>query len=245
MIFNDRPPSGEPDGGRKQENESQKRTTNNSDHKKKLIGKTALMALLTLAITPTPNAGAADSADRAKAAKAKMDTTRTEVSKIRHQVALTLEELNRLQKENVDLRTQFKKFSDELAKMEVQAKVARDRVFSMEDKGQAFFQAWEDDIKSISNETIREEALKRYGKRAKSYGKILRAMLDARDQLKPFMSGLNDIKTLLDSELTRSSVSSTKAIIKQANYHGADVVESLEDVEKELDRVSAELGKYE
>jgi regulator of replication initiation timing/ribosomal protein L25 (general stress protein Ctc) len=212
---------------------------------KNIIQTTTLAGLLALALAPNPIASAADSADRAQAAKAKMDSTRAEVAKIRHQVGLTLEELNRLQKENMDLRTQFQKFSAELVKMEVQAQVARDRAFSMEEKGQAFFQAWEDQIKSIANADIRDEAMKRYSKRAKSYGKILRAMFDARDQLQPFMSDLNDIKKLLDSELTRASVGSTKTIMKQANWHGADVVDSIEDVEKELDRVSTELAKYE
>jgi len=210
---------------------------------KQIIQTTALATLLALAITPA--AFAADSADRAQDTKVKIDAVRTEVAKIRHQVSLTLEELNRLQKDNMDLRTQFKKYTVELAKMEEQAQVARERAFSMEAKGQAFFQAWEDQIKSIANPEIREEALKRFSKRSKSYGKIVSAMLDAREQLRPFLSDLNDVKTLLDAELTRGSVASSKKLFKQANLHGSDVVDSLQDVETELDRVSAELAKYE
>ena len=129
--------------------------------------------------------------------------------------------------------------------MEEQAQVARNRVLSMAEKGQAYFQAWEDTIKSISNEDIREQAQKRYNKRVKSYNKIIKAMTDARDELMPFMSDLNDVKKLLDSELSRESVKSASNLIKQANWHGEDVVESLKDVETELDRVSAELAKYE
>jgi septal ring factor EnvC (AmiA/AmiB activator) len=205
----------------------------------------AIAGCLALAILPPPTVSAADSADRAKIAKERMDTTRSEVAGIRRQIALTLEELNRLQKDSIELRPQFDKFSTELGKMEAQAKVARDRALSMEEKGQAFFQAWEEQIKGIANPEIREEAMKRYTKRGKSYGKILNSMLEARDQLRPFMSDLNDIKKLLGSELTRASVNSTKKLIKQANWHGADVVDSLKDVETELDRVSAELAKYE
>jgi hypothetical protein len=204
-----------------------------------------LAGFVAVLVVAGPVANAADSADRAKTAKQKMDATRAEVAGIRHQVALTLEELNRLQKDSVELRPQFEKFSTELANMEAQAKLARDRAFSMEEKGQAFFQAWEDQIKGISNQEIREQAMKRYAKRAKSYGKILAAMLDAREQLRPFMSDLNDIKTLLDAELTRATVKSANKVTKQANWHGADVVDSLKDVETEIDRVSAELAKYE
>ena len=39
-------------------------------------------------------------------------------------------------------------------------------------------------------------------------------------------------------------MSSTKSLIRQANWHGEDVRDSLSDVEKELDRVAAELAKY-
>jgi hypothetical protein len=49
---------------------------------------------------------------------------------------------------------------------------------------------------------------------------------------------------MLDAELSRESAKSAKNVIKSANWHGDDVVDSLKDVETELDRVSAELAKY-
>src|SRR6185503_1243497 len=107
------------------------------------------------------------------------------------------------------------------------------------------FSEWEQHVKTIQNEDIRKEAEKRLAKRRKSYGKILSAMQDAREQLVPFMSDLNDIRKLLDSELNAATVASTKSLIRQANWHGEDVRESLTDVEKELDRVAAELATYQ
>ena len=80
----------------------------------------------------------------------------------------------------------------------------------MGEKGKAYFQTWEDQINAISNADIREQAAKRYNKRMKSYNKITKALREARDELKPFMSDLNDIKKLLDSELSRGSVDSAK-----------------------------------
>jgi septal ring factor EnvC (AmiA/AmiB activator) len=212
---------------------------------KSILHASTLVALLALALAPMPRALAAESADRAQEAKAKIDSARTEIGKIRSQAALTLEELNRLRKENIELRNQFQLYTQELTKMEDQAKVARDRAASMSEKGQAYFQAWEETIKSITNKDIREQAQKRYDKRVKSYNKIIKAMTEARDELKPFLSDLNEIKKLLDSELSRESVKSASGLIKQANWHGVDVVDSLKDVETELDRVSGELAKYE
>jgi septal ring factor EnvC (AmiA/AmiB activator) len=204
----------------------------------------ALAALLAFALTPTPTALAAESAEHAQEARAKIDATRTEVAKIRNQVALTLEELNRMQKDSVELRAQFDLYAKELSKMEEQTKIAQERVAQMSEKGRAYFQSWEDSIKAIANKDIREQAQTRYDKRAKSYDKIVKAMTEARDEFKPFMSDLNDIKKLLDAELSRESVKSAGKLIKQANTHGGDVADSLKDVETELDRVSAELAKY-
>jgi septal ring factor EnvC (AmiA/AmiB activator) len=201
-------------------------------------------SLVALSLAPAPKALAAVSGDQAKEVMDKIESLRAGSAKIRSQVALTLEELNRLQVEGIELRPQFEKFTAELAKMEEQAKVARERAASMSEKGQAFFKAWEDQIKTIANEDIREQAQKRYDKRVKSYNKIAHAMVEARDDLNPFLSDLNDIKKLLDSELSAGSVKAAKKTIKEANFHGSDVTDSLKDVESELDRVSAELAKY-
>jgi hypothetical protein len=206
---------------------------------------TTLAALLAFALTPMPRALAADSGERAQETKARIDAARTEVAKIRNQVGLTLEELNRMSKPSVDLRTQFQIYTRELVKMEDQAQVIRTRALSMADKGKAYFQAWEDTINTMANAEIRDQAKKRYTKRLKSYNKIVKSWLEARDELLPFMSDLNDFKKLLDSELSRESVKSAGNLIKQANWHGEDLVDSIKDVEVELDRVSAELAKYE
>jgi len=50
-------------------------------------------------------------------------------------------------------------------------------------------------------------------KGAPDRGTILSAMEEAREQLLPFMSDLNDIKKLLESELSATSVASTQSLI--------------------------------
>lgn len=206
---------------------------------------TTLAALLALALAPAYRAVGADSADRAAMVKEKIQSLRQECAQGRNQITLTLEALSRLTVTGVELRPQFEKYKAELAKMEEKAKSARARAVSMREKGQAFFADWEQHVKEIQNEDIRKEAQKRLAKRKKSYGKILTAMEEAKEELVPFMSDLNDVRKLLESELSASTVASTKSLIRQANWHGEDVRESLSDVEKELDRVAAELAKYQ
>jgi len=60
----------------------------------------------------------------------------------------------------------------------------------------------------------------------------------------PFLSNRSDIQKLLDSELTARTVSSTKPLIQKNGWNAEDVRDSPTDVEKELDRVSAELANY-
>jgi len=202
------------------------------------------VALLALAVSAAHFTHAAESADKAALVKEKIQTLRSETAQTRHQVLLTLEELSRLTAPGVELRPQFEKYGAELAKMEGTAKTARERADSMKEKGQAFFAEMEEQVKTIQNEDIRKEASKRLVKRRKSYDKILTAMQEAKAELVPLMSDLNDIKKLLDAELSSGSVASSKSLIRQANWHGDDVRESLQDVEEELDRVAAELAKY-
>lgn len=204
----------------------------------------ALSALLAFGLAPTPPSHAADSAERAAAAKAKMEALRAECAKVRNQTLLTMESLKRLNVKGVELRPQFEKFKTELTEMQAQAKIARDRADSMKKNGQASFAAWEQEVEAINNADIRKEAQKRYTKRKKSYDKILKALEEAKEELVPFMSDLNDIRKLLESELTESTVGSTKGTIRSADWHGEDVRDSLTDVEKEIDRVTADLGKY-
>jgi len=209
------------------------------------IRRIALVALLALAMTPTAGLCAADSAERASQARQKIEALRVESAKIRNQITLTTEALKRLTVKGVDLRPQFEQFKAELVKMEEQAKVASDRAQSMQINGAAAFQEWEQEVQAINNPDIRKAAEQRYTKRLKSYNKILQAMQEARDELVPFMSDLNDIRKLLDSELTVDSVAATKSTIRSADWHGCDVQDSLSDVENELDRVSADLAKYQ
>src|SRR5206468_3337184 len=97
----------------------------------------------------------------------------------------------------------------ELSKVEEKAKATRERADSMREKGQAFFAEWEQQVQTINNEDIRKEAEKRLAKRKKSYNKILSTMQEAKQEFIPFLSDLNDVRKLLESELTTSSVAAT------------------------------------
>ena len=187
----------------------------------------------------------ADSTEQATIVKEKIQSLRTQCEVGRAQITITLEELNRLKSAGAQLRPQFERFKAELVKMDEMANNAKERADSMKQKGEAFFSDWEQQVKSIKNEDIRDEAAKRMAKRKKAYDRILTSMQEAKQELVPFMSDLNDIRKLLDSELSASTVGSIKGVIRKASWHGEDVRESLSDVEKELDRVAAELAKYQ
>ena len=211
---------------------------------KTLIHNIVLAGFLALALTPLSTVYAAESTDLATKVRGSLEELRLESVRIWLQAEVTAYELNRLESENVVLREQFDKFTTELAKMEEQAEVGRERADAMAQQGKAFFQAWEQQIGAIANPKIRQQAQSRYGQRTKSYHKILAAVAEVRQFAPQWLSDLNDPKTLLSSELTRESVASAADLIKKSNFLGSDVVEALKDVETELDRVAAEMAKY-
>jgi chromosome segregation ATPase len=208
------------------------------------IERALLAAGLTTALAAASIAPAADSAEGAAMVSEKIQSLRSGCAQGRTQIMLTLEELNRLLAPGVELRPQFERFKAELGKLEQQAATARERATMMKEKGESFFGDWEEKIRSIQNEDIRKEAANRLAKRKKSYDRIIATMQDAKQELVPLLADLNDIRTLLDGELSATSVASTKSLIRKATYHGTDAKESLMDVEQELDRVTAELATY-
>jgi chromosome segregation ATPase len=207
--------------------------------------KTLLGCALALALIPAAVSRAADAPEQAAMIKEKIQSLRAESADTRHQITLTLEDLSRLQALGVDLRPQFEKYKEQLVKMEECATRTKERAITMKEKGQAFFAEWEAQVNGINNADIRKSATTRLAQRKKSYTKILTAMNEAKDELVPFMSDLNDLKKLFDTELSTTTVATSKSLIKSANYHGTDVRESMVDVEKELDRVTAELATYQ
>ena len=154
-------------------------TKRKEDNMKKQMRHIALTALLVLGVAPAANLRAADSAERATAAKEKIEELRVECAKVRNQVLLTMESLKRMNVKGVELRPQFEKFKAELVTMEEQAKVTRARADAMKEKGQAAFAAWEKEVQAINNADIRKEAEKRFDKRKKSYDKIIKAIWEA------------------------------------------------------------------
>ena len=207
------------------------------------LARLTLFALMALAMTPVMSR-AAESAARAEATKEKIQALRAESVTIRRQIAATMEDLKRLNTKGVDLRPQFELFKAQLVKMEEQANIARNRADAMRKQGHAAFADWEAEVRAINDPDLRKEAEKRQQKREKYYTAILRSLTEAKEELVPFMSHLNDIRKLLDSQLTTETVASTKSTIRKAGWSAEDVTESLDDVEKEIDRASAELSKY-
>ena len=189
-------------------------------------------ALLAVLSSPALTASGQDTPGQAAVVKEKLQTVRANCAKGRRQVAVTIEELSRLTVPDVELRPQFEKFKAELVKMEEVASSVRERADSMKAKGEKFFSDAEDQVFAIQNPDIRKAAEKRLSARKKSYGKVLSTIQEAKAEFEPFMSDLHDLKKMFDSELTTTSVKSAKDLLRQARWHGNDVNDALEDVEK-------------
>ena len=82
---------------------------------------------------------AAESTDLATKVRDSLEELRLESVRIRHQAEVTAYELNRMESPNVVLREQFGKFTTEMAKMEEQAEVSRERADIMARQGKEFF----------------------------------------------------------------------------------------------------------
>jgi len=168
-----------------------------------------------------------------------------EVSTMRARIGLTLNKLRLLQKEHADLPAVFKDYCGEVAEMAKLAKQTAERAYEMKKEDLAFFRTWEQRTDAIQDPDIQKLAKSRYDRRLKSYRKMVAAMAEARSEFVPFLTSLQDIQKLLESDLNRNTIQSAHKFFKAIHLKGTDLENDLYDVLIEEARVSIEIGLYQ
>jgi len=178
-------------------------------------------------------------------AAASSNVFRFEVSTMRARIGLALNKLQLLQKDNADLPAVFKDYRGEVAEMAKLAQQTAERAAEMKKEDLAFFRLWEQRTDAIHDPDIQKLAKNRYDRRLKSYRKMVSAMDEARNEFGPFLTSLQDIQKLLESDLSPNSVQSAQKFFRAINLKATDLQNDLYDVLIEETRVSTEIGLYQ
>ena len=154
------------------------------------------------------------------------------------QIDKTLAAMNGLSSEDVDLPKQYKSFSEQVKKTESGMKDSQKQKVNMQKASNDQIKAWKKQINSFDSEDMKQRSQERLDK-VMAQRDELKAITDEIDKnADPFISGLNDIKTYLDVDLSPSSVASIADLIESTNKSG-------QEVKTNLDKLAAKLAELQ
>lgn len=116
-----------------------------------------------------------------------------------------------------DLKPQYRQFESSVDKLNTLAKNVREQAVAMQEKGGAYFHQWNADLATIQNEDIRSRSQERKNTVEGRFERVRSSYATINDAFVPFMSRLNDVKTVLANDLTRGGLDSVRNVSDQAN----------------------------
>jgi len=142
----------------------------------------------------------------------------------------------------VDVRPQYKKFLDNMSKLEAQIKKGQGERAAMRTQAQAYFAKWEQDIQTLQNEDIKKVAVARRDATMASFQKINDEFAKAKPTFQLFMNNLREVQKALDFDLTPGGITAIKPVVSKIQDQAAGVKKNIATIHAELARVSGELA---
>jgi hypothetical protein len=141
-----------------------------------------------------------------------------------------------------DVRPQYKKFLDNMSKLEAQIKKGQGERAAMRTQAQAYFAKWEQDIQTLQNEDIKKISLARRADAMASFQKINDEFAKAKPTFQLFMNNLREVQKALDFDLTPGGITAIKPIVAKVQGQATGVKKNIVTIHAELARVSSELA---
>jgi hypothetical protein len=142
---------------------------------------------------------------------------------------------------NTDPRKAFEQFSKDVANLESTAAKIRKRAQNMREQGQAYFQAWQQQLATVNNPEIRSLAEQRKAKLQETFDNIRNYSEPLKAQFDPWLSDLKDLQKYLSQDLTVTGVDAAKNLFSKATSEGLEVQKSMDGLVAELNTVAAAL----
>ena len=133
-----------------------------------------------------------------------------------------------------DLRPQFKKFTASKKTWESQIRDVERKSASMQAKGAAYFEKWDQELAKIQNEDIRQRSIARKETVAKQFDKIRTAYAEVDSTRRPLMADLTDIQTALSADLTRAGLEAVKPVVTKANRDAEPLTKAVDKLVEEF-----------
>jgi len=138
---------------------------------------------------------------------------------------------------------QFKAFAKNVDALETQAKGVSNLAAQMEKNSKSYFAQWDQQIATIANEDIRERSQERREKIEKALAKVREQYTEARDEFKPLLADIKDVRTALAADLTADGIAGVKKSAAKVADGAADVKETLAELSEKFRELGIGLGK--
>lgn len=187
--------------------------------------------------------GLAQAYKKAEKSTETMRKTREEITKAKTQKDKTMAALAQLVGQTSgNLQKPYKKYADELKKLEKSSDKVRKLATDMRAKSQDYFKAWEKELSEIQNPDLLEKAGQRRAEAVKKFEEVNPKMQSTRDVFVSFIANLQDISSYLSADLSPGGIATISDMVKETQDQNKAVDDGIEKVMQALEEFAAEFS---
>ena len=144
--------------------------------------------------------------------------------------------------ETTALQPPYQSFATAVKGLEAQVQELAPRGEAIQNRGNAYLAAWQEDLGAFRSPDIRTRSAQRRLEVAESFRKLNSEFLAAEGSLNPLMAGLKDMRLYLSIDLTASGVSSAQQQAGNISTQAVEAGQHLNSLLGDLDRAATELS---
>jgi hypothetical protein len=165
--------------------------------------------------------------------------TRETLSDSRRQVALTSSSLTSLRTTPPQaLKDAFRRYKDAVGQLEKEAADSKWRAQAMQEQSDAHIQAWQEEMKTIKDPTIKASVESRRDAVGTNFSLIRMYADDVRKAYEPFLQGNKDMLQALSLDLSPAAITSLSEGIDKVVASGKALDDKLWSMEHAMDNVA-------
>jgi hypothetical protein len=133
----------------------------------------------------------------------------------------------------------FKAFSKDVQRLEVDSFKIRARARAIRARGDAYFEQWHEQLRSVKDPVARELAEQHHDRLQERFAQIRLDSQQTHEAFQPFMAGLRRLRNGLENDPAIAGTDSIKELIRRTRDNGQKVQVGLAAIQGELDSVAA------
>lgn len=141
-----------------------------------------------------------------------------------------------------DMKPQFTRFNSAVNDLESLSKDVAGKSGTMQKKGSAYFQKWDEELARIQTEDIRSRSAARRTEVMQGFERVQANYQNSSVTLAPFLARLGDIRTALSTDLTPAGLDSIRGSVGSAKMEGESVKQSLRSLAADFKNLGVSLA---